>query len=442
MKRDVIVEIIRDFHERKLPKAVQRDIQLPTDIDGKAIAVIGPRRAGKTYLLFQTLAMIPQREDALYVNLEDDRLFPADISTLDEIVRTYYEMYPDKREKTVHLFFDEVQNVDGWERFIRRMLDGGNIRVYLTGSSSHLLAREISTSMRGRAISYSLLPFSFREFLRAKKVEYDDYMSSAKKSAVMNALMEYVKFGGFPEIVLQTDENLRIKVLKEYVDVMLMRDIIERHRIRGTKVMRLLMKAAFASFSKEFSVHKFFNDLRSQGIKLSKTAVYDYMQYLEDAFAIIPVRRFSYSLRDVERSLPKIYPVDNGYIAQSLSEHSDNVGRLMEAVVAQELFRLTSERPRLSFYYWKSASGYEVDFILKDGNVVEELIQVAYDISDIRTKEREIKGLLKASKELRCDALTVITWDFHDEEVFDGKTIRYLPIVRFLMNGLREEPKA
>ncbi len=442
MKRDVIVEIIRDFHEKRLPESVQRDVRLPTEISGKAVAVIGPRRAGKTYLLYQTLERVGRREDALYINLEDDRLFPADISTLDEVVRTYYEIYPDNRERTVYLFFDEVQNVEGWERFVRRLLDTGNVRIYLTGSSSRLLAREISTSMRGRSLSYSLLPFSFREFLRARGVDYDEYMSSAKKSSVMNALTDYMKFGGFPEVALETDENLRIKVLKEYVDVMLMRDIIERHAIRGTKVMRLLMNAVFASFSKEFSTHKFFNDLRSQGIKVSKTTVYEYMQYLEDAFAITPVRRFSYSLRDVERSLPKIYPIDNGYIAQSGSEHSENIGRLMEAVVAQELFRLTAERPLLSFYYWKAPSGREVDFILKNGSEVEELIQVAYDVSDSRTKEREIKGLLKASEELRCDKLTVITWDLHEEEVFEGKTVKFLPIVRFLMNGLGGRAKA
>ena len=184
MKKEVAVELIKDFHERDLPLIIERDLEVKLPKIRKAITIIGPRRAGKTYFLFNYMKRLKQvkRTEMLYINLEDDRLLPLELNNLDIFLRTYYEIYPENRKKKVYLFLDEVQNVDGWELFVRRILDTENVQIFITGSSSKLLAKEIATSMRGRAISYDILPFSFHEFLRARKLEVDKYLSSDKKT--------------------------------------------------------------------------------------------------------------------------------------------------------------------------------------------------------------------------------------------------------------------
>ena len=338
MKKDIVVELIRDFHEKTLPELVNRGLEFRLSKTRKAISIIGPRWAGKTYFLFNYMERLKEinRTEMLYVNLEDDRLLPHELDDLDLFLRNYYEIYPENRKKKVYLFLDEVQNVDGWETFVRRVLDTENVQVFITGSSSKLLAKEIATSMRGRAVSYVILPFSFPEFLRAKEIEVEKHLSSDKKAWVMKYLDEFIRFGGFPEVVLDEDENSKVRTLKEYVEVLLMRDVVERHKVKNIKVLRMLFNALQGSFSKEFSVHKFFNFLKSQGIKVSKNTLYDYFQHYEDAFAVVPVKRFSYSIREVEQSLPKVYQIDNGYAAQMGIRFSPNIGRLMENTVAIE----------------------------------------------------------------------------------------------------------
>ncbi len=435
MNKDIAVELIKDFIENPLPDLIDRDLEVKPPATKKAITIIGPRRAGKTYFLFNNMIRLKEvgRTEMLYVNLEDDRLLPLHLKDLDQLLKTYYEIYPQNRKKKVYLFLDEVQNVNMWEKFVRRVLDTENIQIYITGSSSKLLAREIATTMRGRAASYLVLPFSFGEFLKAKGMETEKYLSSEKRSLVMKYLDEYVRFGGFPEVALDDDENSKVKTLKEYVEVLLMRDIIERHNVKNIKVLRMLFNAIHGSFSKEFSLHKFYNFLKSQGIKVSKNTLYNYFQYYEDAFVVIPVRRFSYSIRDIEQSLPKVYQIDNGYAAQMGMRFSQNVGRLMENTVAVELLRRRSISPLLEFFYWKDSSGKEVDFVIKKGEKVQELVQVCYDIENYNTKMRETSALVKASNKLACKNLRIITWDYEEKEKIRGKKVEYIPLWKWLL---------
>jgi predicted AAA+ superfamily ATPase len=438
MKKETVTLLIKDFHERPLPRVIERHLELRLTDTKKAITIIGPRRAGKTYFLFDNMMRLKDVEKSkmLFINLEDDRLLPLDLSDLDEFLRTYYEIYPENRKERMYLFLDEIQNVDGWETFVRRILDQENIMVFVTGSSSKLLSKEIATSMRGRSTTYLMLPFSFGEFLKVREFEIEEYLSSAKKSWMMKYLDEYIRFGGFPEIILDDDEVSRVRTLKEYVEIMLMRDVVERHNVKNTKVLRMLFNALLSSLSKEFSVHKFFNFLKSQGIKVSKNTLYEYFQHFEDAFAVLPVRRFSYSIRGIEQSLPKVYQIDNGYAAQLGLRFSENTGQLLENVMAVELFRRTFQNPKLEFYYWKSNSGKEVDFVLKEGKDIIELIQACYNIDDWETKIRETKALITAGEELDCKHLRIITWDQEGEETTNGKQIIYIPLWKWLL-GMR-----
>lgn len=437
MKKNITIELIKDFHEKPLPDIVNRNLRLKLPKIKKAITIIGPRRAGKTFFLYNTMQRLNnvKRTEMIYINLEDDRLLPLELKDLDRILRTYYEIYPENKRKKIYLFLDEIQNVDGWELFVRRVLDSENVQVFLTGSSSKLLASEIATSMRGRAIPYLILPFSFQEFLSAKEMEVEKYLSSEKKAWIMKYLDEFVNWGGFPEIVLDDDESSRVRTLKDYVEIMLMRDMAERHKIKNITVLRMLFSALQASFSKEFSVHKFFNFLKSQGIKVSKNTLYDYFRHFEDAYAILAVRRFSYSNREIEQSLPKVYQIDNGYAAQLGAGFSPNIGRLIENLVAVELLRRRSLSPKLEFYYWKDVSGKEVDFVIRVGLKISELIQVCYNLEDFDIKIRETKALIKASAELGCKQLKIITWDHEGIETIDGKKIAYIPLWSWLLQS-------
>jgi len=439
MKREIFAELIKDFYEGGLPDLVRRNLDISLPAAKKAITIIGPRRAGKTYFLYDLMRRFTdiKQDEMIYINLEDDRLLPLNLSDLDLFLQTYYEMYPKNQRRTVYLFLDEIQNVPGWENFVRRILDTKNIIPFITGSSSKLLAKEIATSMRGRSISHLILPFSFEEYLRSSDVTVEKYLSSARKSIIKNKLMNYIEYGGFPEVILEEDERLKIKILKEYVEVILIRDIIERHNVRNTKILRILFNALVSTYSKQFSAHKFYNSLRSQGIKISKNTIYEYLGYLEDSFFIFPVRKFDFSLRNIEHSLPKIYIVDNGYPSKLGLRSSPDTGRLMENTVGIELFRRMSNDPLLKLDYWRDIRGMEVDFVVRERTEVKELIQVCYDIDDYDTKTREVHALMKASDELDCDTLKIITWEGKEDENIDGKVINFISLWEWLLDPYR-----
>ena len=436
MKRDVFIEIIQDFQERPLPELVERQTEMKIPTVNKTISVIGPRRAGKTYYIYNIMKNLISdgvpKEWMLYINLEDDRLLPLEVNDMDSFLRTYFEIHPNNRNEKIHLFLDEVQNVDNWETFVRRFMDTYNIQVYITGSSSKLLSREIATSLRGRSLSTTILPFSFQEYLRAEGLDIDEFPSSSKKDRIRSALTNFLKFGGFPEITLEKDNDLKHKIIKEYVEVMLIQDIIERHNIKNTRLLKILFDSLISSTSSTFSIHKFFKFLRSKGMKISKNTLYQYVQYLEDAYAVILMRSFDFSFRKVEQSLPKVYPIDPGFILTHSTRFSRDLGKTMENVVAIELFRRKFERADQEVYYWKEPNTREVDFVVKEDLKITKLIQVCYDIDNFNTYEREMDSLLRSSEVLKCDELCVITWDKDETIEKKGKKIECISLWRWL----------
>ncbi|MCK4614447.1 MAG: ATP-binding protein [Thermoplasmata archaeon] len=439
MKRDTFIEIIKDFEEKELPDLIERDIEITRPTVKKALVFIGPRRAGKTYFLFNIMKNLLGegigRDRLMYLNLEDDRLLPLSLTDLDKFLRTYYEIHPENKKNEIHLFLDEVQNVDGWETFVRRVMDTENIQVYITGSSSRLLSREIATSMRGRALSYTILPFSFLEYLKAHGFHREKYMSSSRKAKMLSHLSNYIKFGGFPEVVIENDDTIKLRILQEYVEVMLVRDVIERYGIKNVNVLKSLYGGLISSTSSTFSTHKFYNYLKSRGVSTSKNTLYEYTKHLKDVYAIILLGSFDYSLRKVQQSLAKPYPIDPGLLFIRSFRFSRDLGNSIEAIVAIELFRMRSQNPQLEISYWKNNNQKEVDFVVKEGTEVQSLIQVCYDVDDYKTKEREIKSLIKASDESGCDNLLILTWDKEASESIKGKQIAYLPLWKWLTNA-------
>jgi len=423
------IEVVKDFQGFELPRIVEREAKIPLEVPiQRAVVITGPRRAGKTYEMFLLISRIlktAEKGQVLYVNLERADLGAATQEDLVRMREAFFEVFPENRKRKVWLFLDEIQNVQNWEKFVRTALDE-NIHVFLSGSSSRLLSREIATSMRGRSLSYSIFPFSFREYLKAKGIVPGKFPSSAEKAKLVNALRDYMEFGGYPEAVLYREG--REKILAEIMEAAIYRDVVERGKIRNVRAMRLLITALINS--PEFSVNKFYNFLKSGGIKIGKNSLYKYLQFLEDAFFVFLLNKFSPSYKKAEQSIPKAYFVDNGLL--HTSGISDR-GRLMENLVFMELLRRGH-----GISYYKAATKEEVDFVIRGGKKAKHLIQVCYSIENFGTKERETRALIKAGKELKCGRLTVITWDYAGEEKIKSKRIKFIPLWKWL---LEEAPK-
>ena len=425
-------EVIIEFHKFGLPEMKERILGLPTNIN-KAVTVVGLRRTGKTYLLYQTIGKLLRHglniEEIFYINFEDNRLDGITSNDLSEIVELYKKYNP--KSKTMYLFLDEVQNVQGWERFVRRILERRDARIFITGSSSKLLSIEIATTLRGRSLSFHLLPLSFHEFLRFKKVDFKQPFIEDERGLIKRYLEEYMEFGGFPEIV-NYENILKIRTLQEYLDLIIYKDLVERYSIEKIEVMKSLIRIVVKNFATRTPVRRFRNILLSTGRELSKNKVYEYFSYLEDVGFVIPIKKFSYSEMESMRSMAKLYLADNGF--PTIYGISD-LGRRMENIVALELIRRKYYlNPTIEIRYWLGKNNREVDFVQSEGFTVKELIQVCYDLTDIYTKKREVKSLIEASKELKCRNMKVITWNYENKEMVEGKKILYIPLWKWLLS--------
>ena len=425
---DVLEEVIVEFHKLGLPEVERRELELPVNLN-KAITVIGLRRVGKTYLLYQTMQELlksSKLENIFYVNFEDNRLEGITSKDLSRIVELYKKYNP--KSKTMYLFFDEIQNVAGWEKFVRRLLERRDARIFITGSSSKLLSKEIATSLRGRSLSFKLFPLSFREFLKFKGFEAKEPFIEDERGVIMRFLEEYLQFGGFPEIV-NYDTHLKLRTLQEYLDMVIYKDLVERYGIEKISVMKALIRLVVRNFSRRVSVRSLYNSLSSGMV--SRNTVYEYFSYLEDVGFVLPIRKFSE--KESMRSIAKLYVADNGF--PTIYGLKD-LGYRMENVVAIELLRRKHYfNPLLDVYYWHDRQQREVDFVVTEGFEVRDLIQVCYDVDDLNTKKREINALLKASKELGCKNLHVITWDYEGVEEVEGKKVEFTPLWKWLLKA-------
>lgn len=421
-KKEAYKRIIADFFTRDLSHVLPRKYDIPLALP-KVISLTGPRRAGKTFLLFELIKQLREegvpKERLVYVNFEDDRLFPIQLSDLDVLLQAYYEMYPDNKEKKVWFFFDEIQEVRHWEKFIRRVHDQENCQLFVTGSSSKLLSREIASSLRGRTLSYEILPLSFREFLDFNSISPD--VNTSKGQALLNHwLTRYMQQGGFPELIFLPQE-IHQPTIQEYLDLVLYRDITERFNIKNPALLKYLLKYLLNNISNRLSYTKTYNDLRSRGFSVSKNTVLEYISYLEEAFVLFQVSVWNRSLRAQAINPRKVYAIDPAF-RHAMSVSADK-GRVMENLVFLELKR----RGKQPFYY---SNGREVDFFLED----EYLINVALSIDEPNTFQRETESLFSAMKQLNISESSLIT--LYEKRTLrrEGKTIHIQPLADFLLN--------
>ena len=402
---------------------------------GKANVVIGMRRTGKTFFCYQRMheliAAGTQPEEILYLNFEDDRLLGFTVHDFQTILDVYYGKYPGHRNTGCHFFFDEIQRVDQWEMFIRRLLDTENVRIYLTGSSSKLLSAEIATGLRGRSLSTEIFPFSFQEFLKANELfDTAPQKYGAKTASILRkAVADYLNIGGFPE-VRTLGRDLRVEVLQGYIDSVLLKDIIERHKVSNVIALKHLVRHVMNTSCTKFSVNKFYNTLKSMSVKCTKNSLYEYLDHLTDAYLFykVPIHSRSEGSRMINPA--KIYTIDPGLLRAMTFRNSSNNGQLLEGMVFMHLRRNGCE-----VEYVNTKDGYEVDFFARhkiSGDI--KLIQVCWDISDDKTFNRELRGLQSAMNEFSIASGTIVTWD---DETFLENNIEAVPIWKWLLRNIR-----
>ncbi len=414
IKKEEIIDYLHEHQSVPIPKRRELNISLDPDF---IITIIGPRRSGKTYYLYW---LFHKLDDALYLNFEDSRLYDLNYKEIREVLRIYMEEFG---RQPKFLLLDEIQNIKQWEVIIRELYDLRKYGIIISGSSSRLLSKEIATQLRGRTLTYLLLPLSFREFLEFKGVNYKKIKTRDDISLLKNKLKEFLDLGSFPDVVLK---NEKIKILKEYSELILFRDFIERHSIRNFQLARYLLNFIFQNNTKEITIRSIYNKFKGN-LLLSKNTLYDYMDKLEDTLMVFFLRRYNQKVHLRESWPKKVYVADLGIT--KLFRFSEDVGKLMENAVFLGIMRQTNENPLLELYYYKSKEDYEVDFVVKEGLKVKQLIQVTYASSKEEISKRELRALLKASKELQCNDLLVITWGYEGEE----DNIKFIPLWKWLL---------
>ena len=428
---DTVKSILLDFQEAQLETGVPRRIPMEP-VRGKAAVCIGVRRSGKSTYLHQRIQRLldsgVSRRNILYLNFFDDRLHPLRHENLGVIAEAYYALYPEKKNtETVYCFFDEIQAVPGWEPFVDRMMRTEKCEVYLTGSSAHMLSKEVATQMRGRALSWELFPFSFREFLDGKGLESEGPLSTRKRLLVQKAFEEYWETGGFPE-VLDIDERLRIKTHQEYLNAILFRDLVERHDIAHPKAVSDLAHWMIDNTASLYSVNRLTGYLKSLGHNAPRAAVSDYVAWFEDAYFLFAVRIFDASLARSNTNPKKVYCIDHALVASTASGILLNSGHLLENLVFIALRRVHPD-----IFYYKTKSGKEVDFIVPVRGRPRLLVQVCESLAVPQTRKREFAALKEAMAELGLKEAVIVTRNEDEAVETDAGTIRVLPAWKFLL---------
>lgn len=429
---ETIRSIILDFQETRLETGVPRRLHIEP-VRGKAAVCIGVRRSGKSTYLFQIVQRLKDsgvpRENILYLNFFDDRLYNLKQNNLGLITEAYYSLYPEKKNtETVYCFFDEIQAVPGWEPFVDRLMRTEKCEVYLTGSSAQMLSKEIATQMRGRALSWEMFPFSFREFLDWKGIDSASTLSTKKRLVVQKAFEEYWGTGGFPEVA-GLSRDLQIKIHQDYFHAILFRDLVERHDVSHPKAVTDLAHWLMDNAASLYSVNNLTGYLKSLGHKAPKSAVSNYLEWFEDAYFLFTVRIFDASLARSNTNPKKVYCVDHALVTSVSSGILVNSGHLLENLVFAALRRL---HPKI--YYYKTKTGREVDFIIPLRKRARILIQVCESLAEPQTRKRETTALSEAMAELDLKSGTMVTRGEDEQIDAGGRVINVVPIWRFLLD--------
>lgn len=408
----VIAEQLEELKALQNIKLCHRKEESQVDLDSNlAQVVIGVRRSGKSTLCYNVLK--PHAKNFAYVNFDDERFEKLKTEDLNIVLEVLYKIYGN----FTYIFLDEIQNIAGWHLFVNRLLRQ-KMHILVTGSNAKLLSGELATHLTGRNEQIELFPFSFTDFCICKNIDTISYTTKAIASR-RNAFDEYIKQGGFPELINKKNKN---RYVSNLISNILKRDIEQRHTIKYTETFEQLayhLMNVVPTIIVENELAELLN------IKSNHT-VKNYIGFLKEAYLLLGVKKYSTKSRQRIR-YEKLYPVDVALMDNRPNSFvGENLGWRLETIICIELLRRNRPIGR-DIYYYKSYNGYEADFVVCRGNSVEEIYQVSYDISNEKTRKREIRGLLAASKETKCNQLFLIT-DFHREEIsIDDKIIHIIP---------------
>jgi len=410
----IVLDQSDDLKRMELGLTRDKLLEIDTQINSKInIVITGVRRCGKSTLLLQIMNKY-YKNKFYYLRFADERLSDIQIEDYQKI----YEVFLANFNKSNIFFFDEIQGKPKWDQFVNRLYETGN-KFYITGSNSELLSKEISTYLTGRHLDVELYPFSFKEYLNFKKIDVD-YKHTKNLIKIEKEFENYLKIGGFPQVVVENNPSL----LEEIYEDIINKDVLLRYNINDVSVLKKTATFLMANISKEFS----YNSIKNLFNSGNSNTIRNYIYYLSNAYLLFELNKYDYSLKKQENYSKKIYCIDTGLINKIAFSFSENIGRLYENTLFIEL-----KRRGKSIYFWKDKSDYEVDFLIVDKNKVTSLIQVAYDLSNPKTKEREVKALLLGLNEFKLKEGIIITKDLDKEEKIDNKIIKYISIWKWLL---------
>lgn len=435
MDKNAILEILQDwnFWNREPEVGVLRKGYLTQAKKflrtNQVLTITGPRRAGKSFMMRQAAQALMregvEKANLLMINFEDPRFTGLDTKLLERIYETYLEYLNPQGQH--FLFLDEVQEVEGWEKWVRYLHELQKAKILVSGSNAKLLSRELGTLLTGRHLDLTVFPLSFTEFLEFNHTVIENRFSLLeKKIKIKGLLRQYLEWGSFPEVALSEQKKA---ILLNYFEDLVNKDLLRRFKIRKPEELKALVKfylSNTASLTTFRSMERF--------LRISNSTIEKFSGYLEQVYLIFFLKRFSFTVKEQEKNPRKVYAIDSGLSHAVGFRFSENRGRLAENVVFLELKRRQLLNPELELYYWKDIHHREVDFVVKEGPRIKELIQVCWDVEDFKTKDREMRSLVKAMNELKTSAARVVTEDYETEEKIRGKKIEFKPLWKWLLS--------
>ena len=428
-----LIEILSDYNlwgnfNKNLKERSEYSLKLSKNLESETINVVkGIRRSGKSSLCIKYIQEHYDKKDSLIINLEDPRL-PVDIDSnmLMELLQAYYEYVNPDNLKIV--IIDEAQNADGWERFARYLVETKNVKCIVTGSSSKLLSDEYATFITGRHIDILVFPLSFHEFLHFRGIYLNSEIDIInKKFEITNMLHEYIEYGGFPEVTIIDNLEVKKELVKNYFNDIIIKDVAKRYKIRNISQLEQISVELLSNISDVASLRSI-----SRTYNIGIGTVERYFKYLSGSYLFISLEKYSFSKRKQNKSLKKIYSIDTGIYNALSFKFSKQEGKKMENIVAIELFRRISNSSK-TLYYWKDYYNHEVDFVINMDEKVEQLLQVTYSSSYESIEKREIENIIRAGEELHCSDLKIITWDYESTKTIDMVKIDFVPLWKFLL---------